>query len=156
MSLVLLLPCGTHTCHLATLPPFWSSAVNWAALIAKCLLQICLCPWASGVLSGKKNLPAIAGDVIPGSGRSPEEGSGNPLQCSCLGNPMDRGAWWATVHGVPRVRHDLETEQQPPPVPLGLFQDPWETAATFVLMRTAEVQGKGLEGRGEARSVKAL
>ena len=57
---------------------------------------------------------------------------------------MDRGAWWATVHGVPRVRHDLETEQQPPPVPLGLFQDPWETAATFVLMRTAEVQGKGL------------
>ena len=56
---------------------------------------------------------------------------------------MDRGAWWATVHGVPRVRHDLETEQQPPPVPLGLFQDPWETAATFVLMRTAEVQGKG-------------
>ena len=37
---------------------------------------------------------------IPGSGRSPEEGNGNPLQYSCLGNPMDRGAWWATVHGV--------------------------------------------------------
>ena len=36
----------------------------------------------------------------PGSGRSPEEGTGNPLQYSCLGNPMDRGAWWATVHGV--------------------------------------------------------
>ena len=46
-----------------------------------------------------KNLPANLGDVssIPGSGRSPEEGSGNPLQYSCLGNPMDRGAWWATV-----------------------------------------------------------
>ena len=42
------------------------------------------------------------GDVgsISGSGRSPEEGNGSPLQCSCLKNPMDRGAWWATVHGV--------------------------------------------------------
>ena len=43
-----------------------------------------------------------AGDrgSIPGSGRSPGEGHGNPLQYSCLENPMDRGAWWATVHGV--------------------------------------------------------
>ena len=37
---------------------------------------------------------------IPGSGRSPGEGNGNPLQYSCLENPMDGGAWWATVHGV--------------------------------------------------------
>ena len=37
---------------------------------------------------------------IPRLGRSPEEGDSNPLQCSCLENPMDRGAWWATVHGV--------------------------------------------------------
>ena len=37
---------------------------------------------------------------IPGSGRSPGEGNGNPCQYSCLENPMDRGAWWATVHGV--------------------------------------------------------
>ena len=37
---------------------------------------------------------------IPGSGRSPGEGNGNPLQCSCLGNPIDRGAWQAAVHGV--------------------------------------------------------
>ena len=43
-----------------------------------------------------------AGDAgsIPGSGRSPGEGNGNPVQYSCLENPMDRGAWWATVHGV--------------------------------------------------------
>ena len=49
-----------------------------------------------------KNLPSNAGDVgsVPGLGRSPGEGNGNPLQCSCLGNPMDRGAWRATVHGV--------------------------------------------------------
>ena len=37
---------------------------------------------------------------IPGSGRSPGEGNGNPFQYSCLGNPMDGGAWWAIVHGV--------------------------------------------------------
>ena len=49
-----------------------------------------------------KNLPANAGDVgsIPGWGRSPGEGNGNPLQYSCLENPMDRGAWQATVSGV--------------------------------------------------------
>ena len=52
-----------------------------------------------------KNLPANAREVrnsgsTPGLGRSPGEGNGNPLQYSCLGNPMDRGTWWATVHGV--------------------------------------------------------
>ena len=49
-----------------------------------------------------KNLLANAGDksLIPESGRSPGEGSGYPLQYPCLGNPMDRGAWWAAVHGV--------------------------------------------------------
>ena len=54
---------------------------------------------------GVKNLPANAGDIrntglIPGSGRSPGEGNGNPLQYSCLENPMDRGAWRAIVHRV--------------------------------------------------------
>ena len=52
-----------------------------------------------------RNQPANAGDVrdtdlIPRLGRSPGEGHGNPLQYSCLENPMDRGAWWATVHTV--------------------------------------------------------
>ena len=49
-----------------------------------------------------KNLPANAGEAgsIPGSGRSPGEENGNPLQYSCLGNPMERGAWWAAVQGV--------------------------------------------------------
>ena len=58
-----------------------------------------------------------AGDpgLIPGSGRSPGERNGNPLQYSCLENPMDRGAWQATVHGVARVRHDLATKPPPPP-----------------------------------------
>ena len=49
-----------------------------------------------------KNPPASAGDMslIPESGRSPGEGNDNPLQYSCLESPMDRGAWWAIVHGV--------------------------------------------------------
>ena len=42
--------------------------------------------------------------LIPGPGRSPGEGNGSPLQCSCLENPMDGGAWWATVHGVAKSR----------------------------------------------------
>ena len=52
-----------------------------------------------------KNSSANAGDArdvdsIPLSGKSPRAGHGNPLEYSCLGNPMDRGVWWATVHGV--------------------------------------------------------
>ena len=69
---------------------------------------------ASQVSQWQKNLPANAGDtgdagLIPGSGRSPGGGHGNPLQYSCLETPMDRGAWRAIVHGVTRVGHDLET-----------------------------------------------
>ena len=73
-------------------------------------------PPASQVMQLVKNPPAKAGDTrdagsILGSGRSPGGGHGNPLQCSCLGNPMDREAWWAEVHGVAkRVRHDWATE----------------------------------------------
>ena len=58
--------------------------------------------WASQVALVVKNALANAGDAgsIPGSGRSPGGGPGNPLQYSCLENPMDRGAWWATVLGI--------------------------------------------------------
>ena len=56
-----------------------------------------------------KNLPASAGDAgsIPGSGRSPGGGHDNPLQYSCLENPMDRGAWRTTVHGVTKCQTQL-------------------------------------------------
>ena len=59
-----------------------------------------------------------AGDLglIPGLGRSPGEGNGNPLQYSCLENRMDKGAWRATVHGVARVRNDVATKQQQLPL----------------------------------------
>ena len=61
---------------------------------------------ASQVVLMVKNLPANAGDngLIPGLGRSPGGGHGNPIQYSCLENPMDRGAWWAMVHSVAKSR----------------------------------------------------
>ena len=62
-----------------------------------------------------KNLPASAGDLrdmgsIPGLGRSPGGGRGNPLQYSCLENPMDRGVWWATVHRVTKNQTRLKRQ----------------------------------------------
>ena len=68
---------------------------------------------ASQVALVAKNPPANAGDpgdvgLIPGSGRSPGRGHGNLVQCSCLENPMDRGAWWATVHSVTKSLTQLK------------------------------------------------
>ena len=67
---------------------------------ALCTLHL-LYSWASKVALVVKNLPANAGDrgLIPGSGRFPGDGNGNPLQCSCLENTMDKRAWWATSMG---------------------------------------------------------
>ena len=64
-----------------------------------------------------KNPPADAVDVrdtgsIPGLGRSPGEGNGNPLQYSCLGNPVDKGAWQTTVHGVAKSWTQLSIQTQ--------------------------------------------
>ena len=57
---------------------------------------------------------AVDPDSIPGLGSYPGEGNGNPLQYSCLENLMNKGAWWATVHEVARVGHDLATKPPPP------------------------------------------
>ena len=69
--------------------------------------------WSPQLALKVKNPPANAGDKrdsgsVPGSGRFPREGSGNPLQYSCLDNPMDRGAWRATVHRVAKSRTHLK------------------------------------------------
>ena len=60
--------------------------------------------WLNG-----EEFPCQVGDVslIPGLGRSPGKGNGNPFQYSCLGNPMDRGAWWAAIHGVAKSQTPL-------------------------------------------------
>ena len=63
--------------------------------------------WASQVAQWVKNLPAVQetqADVMPGLGRSPGGGHGDPLQDACLENPMDRGTWWAPVHRVTKTR----------------------------------------------------
>ena len=64
------------------------------------------------VAQSEKDPSTITGELgsMPGSGRSPRGGNGNPLQYSCLENPMDTGAGWATIHGVARVGHDLATK----------------------------------------------
>ena len=69
-------------------------------------------PWTSQVVLLVKNLTANAGDIrdagsIPGWGRAPGEERGNPLQDSCLENPMDRGAWWAIVYRVAKSQTRL-------------------------------------------------
>ena len=76
----------------------------------------------------KKKMPANAGDPgsISESGRSPGEANGNPLQCSCLENPMDREAWWAIVHGVAESwtqqhKHKILFEMGPSPLFSGLL-----------------------------------
>ena len=71
-------------------------------------LKTCVC-----VCSVVKNPPANAGasrdaGSIPGWGLSPGGGNGNPLQYACQDNPMDRGAWWATVHGVAKTQMQLK------------------------------------------------
>ena len=114
------LPLGLRDCWWPLCCPLWGQ-------------QSCLTVWlaekqapkdvwgASLVAQSIKNLLAMqeitcnAGDLslIPGWGRSPWEGNGNPLQYSCLGNPKDTGVRWGIVHGVARVGHDLVTK--PPP-----------------------------------------
>ena len=76
-----------------------------ALLVFMCLF--CICDLSGG--SVVKNPPANAGHLVSvlGSGTSPGVGKGNPLQYACLGNPMDRGAWWATVHRVAKSRTQL-------------------------------------------------
>ena len=67
-------------------------------------------PW---LLCGKETAyHAVDTGFIPGLGRAPRAGNGNPLQYSCLENPMDRSNWWATVHEVAKVGHDLASKQQ--------------------------------------------
>ena len=87
-------------------------SVNWWKDLIHSSLKCRCCFKCLRVALGVKNLPTNAGDVrhmgsIPGSGRSPGGGPGSQLQYSCLGNPMDRAAWWATVCGVEKSRTRL-------------------------------------------------
>ena len=79
--------------------------INFKTLTADQSAGVQVGLWVSQVVLVMKNQPTNSGDIretalIPGSGRCPGGGHGNPLWCSCLENPMDRGAWWATVYRV--------------------------------------------------------
>ena len=88
-------------------------------------------PWW---LSGKDstNSAGATGDLasIPGSGRFPGEGNGNPLQYSCLGNPMDRGVWWAAIHGITKSLKGLSTGH----ISSASFPSSWLTWLTMVVV----------------------
>ena len=91
----------------------WTNYPYLLAVYASEILLLLTCFRASQVALVVKNPPANAGDLrnagsIPGSGRFPGKGHGNPLQYSCLENPMDRGAWWVTVLGVTQSRTRLK------------------------------------------------
>ena len=89
------------------LPSMGSHSVghDWSDLAA----AAAVCVWGTVVKKPSASAEA-AGDVglIPGSGRFPREGHGNPLQCSCLESPTDRGAWWETVYRVTKSRTGLK------------------------------------------------
>ena len=118
-----------------------------------CIIGSLFTSWGFPDGSVEKNLPSNSGDVglIPGSERSPGEGNGNPLQYSCLGNPMDRGAWWAIVHGVTEsdrterahthihTRTHLSSLSCNPPLTL--------TLQAFILLNFVQVNSQ-VSGRG--------
>ena len=93
----------------------WLSSSSEFVVSIPCVCKRCVwrlpCSFLSGFPSGSNGKGSAwnVGDpgLIPGSGRSPGGGHGNPLQCSCLENPMDRGAWWSIVHGVTKARTQL-------------------------------------------------
>ena len=89
----------------------WISHSTWISLSLLFKRKLYIWNWHDIVCSVSKESACTEGDLgsVPGSGRSP----GNILQYSRLGNHIDRGAWWAIVHGVARVRHDLVTKLPP-------------------------------------------
>ena len=103
---------------------FQARVLEWVAIS----FSILNCRWILYQLSHKKNPPSNAGDPravssIPGSGRYPGAGNGNPLQYCCLENPMARGAWWATVHGVAKswTRLSMHAKSKPQLVSHGMW-----------------------------------
>ena len=99
---------------------FKFSEISMYYFCTKTVIMKIICTWVYVDFPSSKevkNLPANAGDardvgLIPGSEISPGGGNGHLLQYSCLGNPMDKGAWQTTVHWVATVRYDLVTKQQ--------------------------------------------
>ena len=97
---------GTELVSLALQGGFLTTGLpGKPSLFILCLVVV----WGFPCGLDSKESACNAGDLgsIPGSGRSPGEANGNPVQCSCLENRMDRGAWWATVHGLAKSQTRL-------------------------------------------------
>ena len=105
------LPCLSHWVLLWLLRLFTYLGCAGSSFLRVVFLQLqrALSSWTSPVAQKAKASAYNSGDLglIPGLGRFPGEGNGNPLQYSCLENPMDGGAWWATVHGVAKSQTRL-------------------------------------------------
>ena len=109
-----------------------------------------------------KNPPANAGDVgsIPELGRFPGGGNGKPLQYSCLGNPLDRGAWWVTVHGVAKSRTQLSDWTELTALCLGPAERCWpvqeEVFLQTSLCRPGALQATSLLNKNPERGIQSL
>ena len=112
---------------------------EWSLRASQAFNNDCPHHWASQVALMVKNPLANVEDVgdmgsIPGSGRSPEGGYCSPPQCSCLENPMQRGAWWATVHRITQSwtwLKQLSMHTCPPDHPLQKQNKSWRVAVDF-------------------------
>ena len=101
LPLLLLTPMWLVYCGLSLLPDPTQHAQLLSLETNSCSTQAFIYWSLPGSSNGKESACNMGGlGLIPGWGRSPGEGHGNPLQYSCLENPVDRGAWWAVVHGV--------------------------------------------------------
>ena len=160
---------GIHNFHVRYAPPFqkewksdhrrislWERKIgkkkkrrgNWYSLICGHYIISC---WTSQMSLVIKNLPAKAGDVrdvdlVPGLGRSPGGGHGNPLQNPCPENPTDRGAWRATAHGVAKSQTWLKRLSTTHIFILAtLIFNPYEVTA--FIQTTQDLQGMGWRRR---------
>ena len=102
---------------------------------------------AAQVMLPVKNPPANAGDIrdagsVPGLGRSPGGGHGNPLQYSCLENPMDRGGWWAAVHRVTMSCTQLKRIKQASKNHLEILELPYNPAIPLLGIHTEETRSE--------------
>jgi len=93
---------GTHTILYKLFQ--WNGTSFWSQNLGKMMMLLQLIDFPNGSVVKNPSANAEVVGSIPGLRWFPEEGNGNPLQYSCLGNPMHRGAWWATVHRVAKTR----------------------------------------------------
>ena len=109
--------CLNHPCRHGSCPKWWQGKEGEGKFLSPFIREHGTVSRGFPAGSVDKESAYNTGDAgsIPGSGRPLRVGKGHPLQYSCLGNPMDRGAWRAPVHGIASTGHNLVTKPPPPP-----------------------------------------